>query len=382
MTEERVIIKQVKTTHLHSMNKGMRWVFVFKAASIFVALLIIFIITGCKKEGPVEVSTFEQWRFLGLASETVTAIAVHPTNENIIYAGSQYDFSAGHMGKLFKSTNSGRAWDTLIIGSPLFMFRDIVIDQCHPEIVYTIPLPVLKSTNGGKSWFEITNGMIINWETRVSSFAIDPQNHDILYAGTGGFYGGRFFKSTDGGENWKDISRGDTLREGVVSIAIDPNNSNVLYAGTADAGRLWKTTDGGDTWILTGLGTTNSMFDAVAVSPFNSNKVYASVRFEGFFLSNDGGITWEKEQLPDTIIGVVSILFSKIQPGSIFLATTRGCLMKRGDNSNWYYLNEGLEGFMYKSLNTIEFYRNENFLLAGRTKSMEIGGIYVRRIQD
>ncbi|MBI4811394.1 MAG: T9SS type A sorting domain-containing protein [Ignavibacteriales bacterium] len=319
-----------------------------------------------------------KWELLGLKEEDIISIAVHPTNDNIIYAGSSYDFSAGHMGKLFKSTDSGETWDTLIVGSPLFSFLDIVIDPFHPETLYTIPLPILKSTNGGETWFEIMSE--VNWEKRVSSIAIDPNNSQILYAGIAGFFGGGFIKSTDGGESWRVLSRTDTLREGVISIAIDPNNSNIVYAGTADVGRLWKTTDGGDTWILTGLGTTNSMIDAVAVSPFNSNIVYASVRFMGFFLSNDGGIIWENVQLPDTIMGGTSILFGKLQPGLIILATTKGCLMKRGDNSDWYYLNEGLEGFIYKAFNTVEFYRIENFLLGGRTTFLDIGGIYVRKI--
>lgn len=115
-----------------------------------------------------QVEEAPKWEFLGLENETIISIATHPNDERIIYAGSSYDFSAGHMGKLFKSTNSGKTWDTLIIGQPLFNFRDIVIDPIHPETMYTIPLPVLKSTNGGKTWFDISNGIRIDWETRAS----------------------------------------------------------------------------------------------------------------------------------------------------------------------------------------------------------------------
>ncbi|MDI6766763.1 MAG: hypothetical protein QME52_08080 [Bacteroidota bacterium] len=323
-----------------------------------------------------------QWEFFGLEDETVDAIAVHPNDEKIIYVGTGFDFSAGHMGKLFKSTNSGSTWDTLIVGQPLFSFRDIVVDPIHPETVYTIPLPVLKSTNGGKTWFEIINGIYVDWETRVQSLAIDPLNTNILYCGTGGFFCGRFYKSTNGGESWRDIARGDTLAEGVVSIAIDPNNPNIVYAGTAELGRLWKTSDAGETWTLTGLGETGSTIDAVAVDPFNSNKVYARVRFMGLFKSSDGGTTWVKTQIPDSI-GVFTILFSKLQPGTIYLATAYGCIiMSEGDNPYWFYLNEGLENFISKSLNTIRFYKNENYLLAGRTKGIGNGGIYFRKISN
>ncbi|MDI6780431.1 MAG: YCF48-related protein, partial [Bacteroidota bacterium] len=289
--------------------------------------LILFCTIGCKKSGPVDGGGNDDnnncepietppgvWQLLGLEIETVTAIAVHPTNPCIIYAGSAFDFSAGKLGYLFKTTNSGKSWDTLIRGGS---YIDIVLDPSNPEIIYAVPYSLLKSTNGGLTWRPIMNGIRIDWETRVGSFALDTRNTNIMYAGTGGFYGGRFYKSTDGGENWRDISR-DSLHDGVINIAIDPNNSNILYAGTPWRGILWKTTDAGETWFRTGLGETSSMIDAVAVSPFNSNIVYARVRFMGLYKSNDGGTTWDKTQIPDSI-GVFTILFSKLRPSFIYL---------------------------------------------------------------
>lgn len=363
-----------------------------KRLKYLLVLLLLIGFSSCKEEGPVHGDNGDieipagEWKLLGLENETITSIAVHPRNPKIIYAGSASDFSAGKIGYLFKTTNFGQSWDTLIAGRA---FSDIVIHPSNPEIVYTSPHHLIKSSNGGLTWQLITNGIRIDWETRVLSLALDPNNTNIMYAGTGGFFGGRIYKSTNGGESWEDISR-DSLTEGVASLAIDPNNSNVLYAGTDWRGILWKTTNAGKTWFRTGLGETNSLIDAVAVSPFksfNKNTVYASVRyaiggrFRGLYKSIDGGIRWEKTQIPDSI-GVSTILFSKSQPNIIYLATVYGCIMMndRG-NLYWYYLNEGLERFRFKSFNTINFIRNEIYLLAGRTEGIEKGGIYVRRIR-
>jgi hypothetical protein len=304
-----------------------------------------------------------RWRLLSLENENVVSIAVHPNDTNIIYAYAS--------GKLFKTINGGMAWDTLMVGGN---FYDIAIDPIHPETLYATSIKVFKSTNGGTTWFEIINGMDLDWAEYVGPLVIDPLNTNILYCGTGGFDGGNFYKSTNGGENWMNLSRGDTLIEGVISIAIDPTNSNIVYVGTPWTGRLWETTDAGETWIVTGLGITNQMIDAVAVSPFNSNIVYASVRSMGLFASDDGGISWRKTQLPDTI-GVSAILFSNIQSSSIYLTTTYGCIMTIEGDSNWIFLNGGFENYPMKALNTMVFYKNEYFLLAGKGNGIFIRGI-------
>lgn len=314
------------------------------------------------------------WQLLGLETETVTAIAVHPTNPCIIYAGSAYDFSAGHLGKLFKSTNSGKTWDTLLVGQPLFMFRDIAIDPIHPETVYTIPLPVLKSTNGGKTWFEIINGIYVDWETRVQSLVIDPLNTNILYCGTGGFFGGGFYKSTNGGKNWIDISRGDTLREGVVSIAIDPGNSNIIYAGTAMNGRLWKTTDAGDTWTLTGLGETSQMINDILINPINSQIIFAGISEIGIWKTEDGGNTWFQYNngLSDSIKNAMKIIMRRTSSELFLIHSTPdnygmwdngGIYKKSNDDEPW--LKIGINNLRRYYYSDIKLSNNENMIYFG-----------------
>ena len=135
------------------------------------------------------------WIDVGLANTEVYALAIDPSNPNILYAGT---FGAG----------------------------------------------VFKSTDGGAHWTTLNTGLT---DTRVSSLAIDPSNPNILYAGTPGV---GVFKSTDGGGHWIDVGLANTE---VYALAIDPSNPNILYAGTFDAG-VFKSTDGGGDWDKRGAG--------------------------------------------------------------------------------------------------------------------------------
>lgn len=282
------------------------------------------------------------WHYLGLGNESVESIAVHPNNPDIIYAGTGYDFSAGHFGKLFKTTNGGRSWDILMVGQPLFFFLDIEIDPVHPETVYTTPLPVLKSTNGGKTWFDISNGIKIDWETRVSSIVIDPNNTNVLYVGTGGFFGGRFYKSTNGGENWRDLTNDGRLRNGVWSIAMDPNNSNILYAGTAFSGDLLKTTDAGETWILTGLRETAQMIYDILIHPFNTQIIYAGISEMGIWKTDNGSTTWipYNDGLIDSLKSAIRIIIRTVSSELFLVNASRnyidaGIFKRANDNEPW-----------------------------------------------
>lgn len=63
-----------------------------------------------------------EWEYLGLGGkdiDDITAIAVHPCDPQVIYAGSSFNFSDGIQGKLFKSEDGGETWDTLRVGGVL-----------------------------------------------------------------------------------------------------------------------------------------------------------------------------------------------------------------------------------------------------------------------
>lgn len=237
-------------------------------------------------EDTTVVSPVGKWQFLGLPEETVTAIAVDPNDARRVYVGTLYDFSAGRVGKLFKSTDCGQTWDTLLVGGG---YSAVLIDPFNSSVVYALPGTVVKSTDGGRNWREIRNGILLDPETRAASIAMDPTNSSILYLGTGGFFGGTLYKSIDAGESWVKIWP-DSLQDGAISIAIDPSNSSTIYAGTAWRGLLVKSIDAGSTWFETGLGERGMVHD-ICPDPREPSNLLVGV-FEGVFYSDDGGLTW------------------------------------------------------------------------------------------
>lgn len=143
-----------------------------------------------------------------------------------------------------------------------------------------------------------------NQAGRTRQLLIDPTNTNIMYAAA---VGGGVWKSLNAGATWNQLTDLLLPNIAVASLAMDPQNSQVLYAGTgegvfnADAIRgtgIFKTTDGGATWSPlastmppAGVSGNFSYVFNIVVSSRSSQRLYASTR-AGVFRSNDGGGTW------------------------------------------------------------------------------------------
>jgi len=172
---------------------------------------------------------------------------------------------------------------------------------------------VYKTTDAGRTWKHI--GLA---DTQaISRIRIHPTNPDIVYVSALGHPYGRnpergVFRTKDGGATWQKILYKDD-HAGAVDLVIDPHNPNVLFAAIWDANRtpwsltsggdssgFYKTTDGGDHWteITRNPGLPTGIIGkiGVAVSGADSNRVYAIVENEngGVFSSDDAGATWKK----------------------------------------------------------------------------------------
>jgi photosystem II stability/assembly factor-like uncharacterized protein len=290
----------------------------------------------------------QQWQSLGLSSEGVTSIAVDWSNPNIIYAGSGSDYSSGKVGGIFKSTNAGTTWDTLIRGVTV---HEIIIHPKNPNIIFvtlglnglTVP-GIIKSTNGGNNWQEVDSGMYVTSEEGPSQLIIDYNYPDTMYCGTAGFYGGRFYRSTNGGQSWKSYGDSTRLRNGVVSIAIAPDSSNIIFAGTEFSGDILKSTDYGEDWDTTGFVSDGSIIYSLQFAK-TSSTIYAGSSpgyssTTGIFKSTDGGKTWTNPKfgLPDTasVLGI-QIMYDSNE--TVFLTT--GWIYKSISSEPWKKIGSG-----------------------------------------
>jgi len=243
---------------------------------------------------------YPHWQPIGLQNKNLTKIVIHPNDPQTLFVGSRSDFSSGSIGCLFKSTNSGTTWDTLIVGITV---RDIVINPLNPEIVYLAAGAnagnqpgVLKTTDSGITWFSADSGVVVNWETNVNTIRIDPNNQEILFCGTGGFMGGNLYKTTNGGNSWFIPCEDSIFEAGVNVIEFDPYEPIVLYVGRSWDGKLDRSSDGGIGWEYAGY--TNGGGILALEFGVSSNEMligsgWSFVYPVGIFKTTDRGINWD-----------------------------------------------------------------------------------------
>ncbi len=208
-------------------------------------------------------------------SSSVGALAVAPSNPDVVYAG---------------------------MGESCFRGNIIQGDGIY------------KSTDAGKTWQHMG---LVNTET-VSKIRVHPTNPDVVWAAVlGHAYGPNaergVFKSTDGGKSWQRVLYRDE-QTGAIDLSVDPKNPDVLYAALWQVYRtphsmesggpgsgLFKSTDGGATWteITRNKGLPEGMWgkSGVSVSGADSNRVYAIIENEpggGVYISDDAGGSWTK----------------------------------------------------------------------------------------
>ncbi len=147
---------------------------------------------------------------------------------------------------------------------------------------------VYKTTDGGKTW---ERTLFISENTGVSEIAIDPTNPNILYAAAhqrrrqewtyiGGGPESTLYKSTDGGKTWREISSGLPKGEmGRIGIAVSPADENYVYAiveGRGDKGGFFQSTNKGESWNkMSGFNTSGNYYQEIICDPLNKHKVFA-----------------------------------------------------------------------------------------------------------
>jgi len=240
-----------------------------------------------------------RWEFLGFpeGGAEVYCMAVNPDNDSMIYVGTASNFSAGTQGSICRTTNLGQTWDTVVAGVSPWVIR---INPLDPEIVYAglgeanaTPPGILKTTDGGNTWFWSNQGIYVDWETGLFEIAIDPHNPDTIFAGTAGVFGGTLYKTTDGGGHWFKPNDSATRGE-ITCLAIHPDTTSIVYARLSFAGRLYRSSNGGNDWELTGLKSDSGGIYAIAFDPVDPQIMYVAVtdNLGRVKKSTDSGWTW------------------------------------------------------------------------------------------
>ena len=254
-----------------------------------------------------------------LTSGRIADIAIHPNNENVWYI-------AVGSGGVWKTTNAGTTFTPIFDGQSTYSIGCVTIDPNNPSTIWVgtgenvggrhvgFGDGIYVSHDEGKTW---TNKGLKKSE-HLSKIIVHPDNSNVVYVASQGplwSKGGErgFYRSEDGGATWTK-TLGNNEWTGVTDLVMSQDNPDILYAATWDRHRtvasymgggpgsgLHKSTDGGKTWtaLKTGLPTSNLGKIGLAISPFNSETIYAAIELDrtkgGVYMSQNGGASWSKQ---------------------------------------------------------------------------------------
>jgi photosystem II stability/assembly factor-like uncharacterized protein len=213
-----------------------------------------------------------------------------------------------------------------------------------PHVVYLgTGRGVLRSTNGGRSWTSTgTMPSSQSWFRGATSLAVDPGSPTTVYAGrntrwAGGMsYGQPVVKSTNGGRTWRALA----LHGQPIAIT-----SSVVYAATGGprkTSRLVRSTDGGRTWRHADSGLPSTFVWALAFAPSSPATMYAAMGPRGAFASRDGGSHWRTVGISGRYGEVTAIAVDPLHPSTVYAATNAGIVASHDGGRSWRMLSTAM----------------------------------------
>ena len=267
-------------------------------------------------------STYQEmrWRMIGPTRGGRTRAACGVASQpNVFYMGAVN-------GGVWKSDDFGRTWNPIFDGQPTQSIGAIAVAPSDPNIIYvgsgeglarpdlSVGNGIYKSSDAGKTWTHLG----LRDSEGIPAVAVDPHNPNRVFAAALGHpYGANeergIYLSTDGGGNWqKVLSRGANV--GGSDVEIDPSNPEIVYASlwevrlgpwedgnqySGTGGGLFKSTDGGKTWNQLTNGLPKGIIQVdVAIAASQPSRLYASVATNepsvGIYSSDDAGENWTR----------------------------------------------------------------------------------------
>jgi photosystem II stability/assembly factor-like uncharacterized protein len=263
-----------------------------------------------------------RWRCIGphRGGRTVGATGV-PGQPNVFYIGI-------NNGGVWKTNDYGHTWKPIFDDEPTGSIGALAVAPSNPDIIYVgsgegLQRPdlstgdgIYKSTDAGKTWKHLG----LRDGQQIGSIIVDPRDPNRLFVAVLGHpYGANeergVFRSTDGGESFQKVLYKDE-NTGAIALAFDPSNAQIIYADLWSARQgpwengawqgpgsgLFKSTDAGSTWrrLTKGLPTFEQGLGRIGfcIAPSDSKRMYATVdaspQLGGVYRSDDAGESWRR----------------------------------------------------------------------------------------
>jgi photosystem II stability/assembly factor-like uncharacterized protein len=331
------------------------------------------------------------------ATASIGAIAVSISNPNVVYVGSgeglhRPDLSVGN--GVYKSTDAGKTWAHLGLRDGQ-QIPQLAVDPKNPDRVFVAVAGhpygpneergVYRSIDGGKTFEKV---LYRDENVGASDVQIDPSNPAIVYAalwesregpwenGVFNGNGGGIFKSVDGGQTWRQLTKG--LPDNIVqaNLAIAPSAPKTLFAAvrTKTIAKLYRSDDGGETWHGTtddprpGLGIGGGDLPVVRFDPKNPEIVYSASIV--CWKSTDGGKTWDGWRGAPGGDDYQNIWINQNNPDTILLGSDQGAIVTVNGGKSWSsWYNQSTAQLYHVSADNSFPYR----LYSGQQESGSVG---------
>ena len=305
---------------------------------------VLFLLAGVAGAQQLTPELFKElhWRNVGpFRGGRTRACAGVPGQPNVFYMGQVN-------GGVWKSDDYGRTWTPIFDSQPTGSIGAIAVAPSDANIIYaasgeglqrpdlSVGNGIYKSTDAGQTWTHLG----LREGQQIPALAVDPRDANHLFAAVFGHpYGPNeqrgVYASTDGGANWQKALYVDE-NTGASDIAMDPSNPDVLYASLWESrqapwefvndyagthGGIFKSTDGGKTWNkLTTRPAASRVRPMWPSPPSDSRRLYASVAFGreiAIYRSDDAGENWHRattDARPATRIGGGDLAVPRVDP--------------------------------------------------------------------
>ena len=305
---------------------------------------------------------------------SIGAIAVAPSDPNVIYVGSgeaamRSSLSEGN--GLYKSVDAGAHWKFTGLADTRQIGR-IIVDPANANRVFVAALGhaygpsaergVYRSEDGGATWSKV---FYKNADTGAIDIAFQPDNANIVYASLWqtrrppwNIYppsngpGSGLYKSTDGGATWQQLTNGFPSEGlGHIGIAVAPSNPHRIYAIVdAKAGGLYRSDDAGATWKLADgdkrIWQRGWYFCKVTVDPKNADVVYVSDT--GFYRSTNGGASFTVLRSAPGGDDYQGVWVDPVDTQRMILASDQGVVISTNNGASWTsWLNQPTAQFYH-----------------------------------
>ncbi len=259
-------------------------------------------------------------------------------------ADSKRIYTSGHRGVspggFFRTKDGGATWKESkeLRGESIHSMTQSIYD---PKVLLVgTTKGVWRSKNSGEDWEKISSSTM---PVNIDSLVLDPRSTDTMYAGT--YW--RAYKSTDAGKNWRLIKNGMIDDSDVFAVTLNPRNPEHVIASACSG--IYESFNGGEKWAkINGIPSQSRRTRDILQHPTVPGTVYAATT-EGFWMTINGGKTWSLTTQRNLEIN--SIALHPDDPNRVFIGTNNyGVMVSTDGGRNFSQTNDNFSSHLTYSV--------------------------------